>query len=478
MKRGIVEAISSDGRGIIRDEKVNFVLGALPGDEVEYEIINEKKRFNECALIHIINYSNKRQRNDNPLGSAYPLYPLEEDYQLELKKEMVVNNLKKIAKLDLDNIAINAVKNDSYRLNKIRLHIKDDKIGLMEFKSNEIYEPDYDILFGDGKLLKSLPMKIKNASYASIRRDSNGYLYIATDGESLIEIDDKIRGIKDINEIRGDNPSYDIIQNSYEVGIDGFFQNSISGAASCLKIIGDEKRGDLLDLYSGVGLISLYVAKNAKSVTGVEINKEAVNFANKNAIKNYGKNNSIKFIAKDTDEFIKDNKRKFDTVIVDPPRSGLTKLTINGIIEIAKDELIYMSCDHATLARDLYILKEYFKIDEIYIVDMFKGTIEVETVALLSKLNTKYHLDIEIGEDELSEIDFSKDATYGEIKKFVLDKYGLKVSSLYIEQVKRKYGLIERENYNISKKENQRVPNCPEEKEKAIEKALKCFGMI
>ena len=105
-------------------------------------------------------------------------------------------------------------------------------------------------------------------------------------------------------------------------------------------------------------------------------------------------------------------------------------------------------------------------------------TTHVETVALLYKLNTEHHLDIEIGEDELSEIDFSKDATYGEIKKYVLDKYGLKVSSLYIAQIKRKHGLIERENYNFSKKENQRVPNCPEEKEKAIEDALEHFGMI
>ena len=102
----------------------------------------------------------------------------------------------------------------------------------------------------------------------------------------------------------------------------------------------------------------------------------------------------------------------------------------------------------------------------------------METVALLSKLNTEHHLDLEIGEDELSGIDFSKEATYGEIKKYVLDKYGLKVSSLYIAQVKRKYGLIERENYNTSKNKNQRVPNCPEEKEKAIEDALEYFGMV
>ena len=101
-------------------------------------------------------------------------------------------------------------------------------------------------------------------------------------------------------------------------------------------------------------------------------------------------------------------------------------------------------------------------------VDMFPITIGVETVALLSKLNTEQHLDIEIAEDKLSEIDFSKDATYGEIKKLVWDKYGFKISIIYIAQIKRKHGLIKRENYNISNRENQRVPNCPEEKEKAI----------
>lgn len=108
----------------------------------------------------------------------------------------------------------------------------------------------------------------------------------------------------------------------------------------------------------------------------------------------------------------------------------------------------------------------------------FAHSRHVETVVLLSKLNAENYLDIEIGEDELSEIDFSKDATYGEIKKYVLDKYGLKVSSLYIAQVKRKHGLIERVNYNVSNKEDQVVPQCPPEKEKAIEEALEWFGMV
>ena len=106
------------------------------------------------------------------------------------------------------------------------------------------------------------------------------------------------------------------------------------------------------------------------------------------------------------------------------------------------ERIVYISCNPATQARDLKSLKEVYKVEKISLVNLFPETAHVETVALLSKLNTEHHLDIEIGEDELSEIDFSKDATYGEIKKYVLDKYGLKVSSLYIAQIKRKHGLI------------------------------------
>lgn len=103
----------------------------------------------------------------------------------------------------------------------------------------------------------------------------------------------------------------------------------------------------------------------------------------------------------------------------------------------------------------------------------------METVALLSKLDVDDHIKVEIGEEELDEIEFSKNATYKEIQEYVLEKYGFKVSNLYIAQVKRKHGLIERENYNVSKKaENEQVvPQCPPEKEKAIEEAIEWFGM-
>ena len=244
---------------------------------------------------------------------------------------------------------------------------------------------------------------------------------------------------------------------------------------------------NIVDLYCGVGTIGLSMSKDDNYILGVELNHEAVLNAKRNAVINsivnarYFHGAAEDVLPKLIHEGIEDFKlEKIDLIVMDPPRAGCDKVLLDTIGQVMPRSIVYVSCDPATLARDLAILcNEYgYKLRKACPVDMFPGSLNVETVALLSKLNTEHHLDIEIGEDELSEIDFSKDATYGEIKKYVLDKYGLKVSSLYIAQIKRKHGLIERENYNFSKKENQRVPNCPEEKEKAIEDALEHFGMI
>ena len=236
----------------------------------------------------------------------------------------------------------------------------------------------------------------------------------------------------------------------------------------------------VIDAYCGTGTISLCLAKKAKKVIGIEIVKPAVEDAIKNAKANHIGN--VEFHAADAGKLMPElykNGLKPDVIVMDPVRAGCAENVLKAAAAMNPERIVYVSCNPATFARDAAILKqEGYRIREVQPVDMFPQTMHVETVALLYKLNTEHHLDIEIGEDELSEIDFSKDATYGEIKKYVLDKYGLKVSSLYIAQIKRKHGLIERENYNFSKKENQRVPNCPEEKEKAIEDALEHFGMI
>ncbi len=193
-------------------------------------------------------------------------------------------------------------------------------------------------------------------------------------------------------------------------------------------------RETVLDLYGGIGTIGLYLARDAKSLIGVESIGDATRDARDNA-RQLGISNASFVTAKAETWLprqVKDQPAP-DLIIVDPPRKGLHDRLIDTLITSKTPTIIYVSCNPATLARDLKTFhKNGYQIHDIQPVDLFPQTAHVETVALLSKLNTEHHLDIEIGEDELSEIDFSKDATYGEIKKYVLDKYGLKVSSLYI----------------------------------------------
>ena len=166
-------------------------------------------------------------------------------------------------------------------------------------------------------------------------------------------------------------------------------------------------------------------------------------------------------------------------VIIDPPRKGCSPDLLHTIAEMDPDRLVYVSCNSATLARDAAILRELGYISRrLQAVDMFPRTAHVETVVLLSKLNTKQHIEVELNLDELDLTAAESKATYDEIKAYVLEKYGLKVSSLYISQVKRKCGLDVGQNYNLSKKEDAKVPQCPPEKEAAIMDALKHFHMV
>lgn len=270
----------------------------------------------------------------------------------------------------------------------------------------------------------------------------------------------------------------------YQVWPGTFFQaNPVQASVmvqTALEMAEVDSTYSVLDLFCGVGTFSLPFAKKAKELIGIEIVGDSILSARKNA-EIAGLDNTT-FFASDARKGLEKLKQEWptpDLLILNPPRSGAGGKLMRSIGRYGSKQVLYISCNPKTLAPDLRWLKDFgYEVKKIQPIDQFPHTMHVETVALLSKLNTENYLDIEIGEDELSEIDFSKEATYGEIKKYVLDKYGLKVSSLYIEQVKRKYGLIERENYNISKKENQRVPNYPEEKEKAIENALEYFGMI
>ena len=166
-------------------------------------------------------------------------------------------------------------------------------------------------------------------------------------------------------------------------------------------------------------------------------------------------------------------------ICVDPPRKGLAPEVVEAAAAMSPRRIVYVSCDPATLGRDVKRFAEHgYTTVRAAAVDLFPKTAHVETVCLLSKLNVKHHIEVEITMDELDLTAAESKATYDEIKAYVLEKFGFKVSQLYIAQIKRKCGIIERKNYNQSKKEDAKVPKCPPEKEAAIMDALKHFQMI
>ena len=236
----------------------------------------------------------------------------------------------------------------------------------------------------------------------------------------------------------------------------------------------------LLDLYCGTGTIGLSMAKNAKKLIGAEIVPAAVENARRNAERNAIQN--AEFLCADAAEAARilfERGEKPDVIVIDPPRKGCDSALIATIAAMRPKRVVYVSCDPATLARDLKLFGESgYKTEAVTPADMFPGTAHVETVVLLSKLNTKQHIEVELNLDELDLTSAESKATYEEIKAYVLEHTGLKVSHLYIAQVKQKYGIIERENYNKPKSENAKQPKCPPEKEAAITEALKFFGMI
>ena len=213
---------------------------------------------------------------------------------------------------------------------------------------------------------------------------------------------------------------------------------------------------------------------------GVELNKDAVRDAVTNAKVNGEKN--IRFYNNDAGKFMvqmASQNAHADVVFMDPPRSGSTEEFMDAVAILNPDRVVYVSCNPETLARDLaYFKKKGYRAEKAWAVDQFPMTGHVETVVLLSKLNTKQHIEVELNLDELDLTSAESKATYDEIKAYVLEKHGLKVSSLYISQVKRKCGLDVGQNYNLSKKEDAKVPQCPPEKEAAIMDALKHFQMI
>lgn len=266
-----------------------------------------------------------------------------------------------------------------------------------------------------------------------------------------------------------------------------FFQTNSLGAevlystARDFILNGDEhslNEKTVYDLYSGTGTIAQMMAPVCKEVVGVEIVEEAVEAAKENALLN-GLDNCT-FLAGDVLKALDEIEQKPDYIILDPPRDGIHPKALEKIIAYGVDHMVYISCKPSSLARDLEVLTARgYKVEKICCVDMFPNTVHVETVVLLSKGEiSSRNIRVEFSLEDMDITSLRGKATYDQIKGYIEERFGMKVSTLYISQIKRKCGLEVGESYNKPKSEDSKVPVCPPEKEVAIMDALKHFGMI
>ncbi|HEV5751439.1 TPA: 23S rRNA (uracil(1939)-C(5))-methyltransferase RlmD [Streptococcus pneumoniae] len=275
-----------------------------------------------------------------------------------------------------------------------------------------------------------------------------------------------------------------MLENDYQIAGPAFYQVNTQMAEKLYQTAIDfaELKEDdvVIDAYSGIGTIGLSVAKHVKEVYGVEVIPEAVENSKKNAQLN---NISNAHYVCDTAEnamknWLKDGIQP-TVILVDPPRKGLTESFIKASSQTGANRIAYISCNVATMARDIKLYQELgYELKKVQPVDLFPQTHHVETVALLSKLDVDKHISVEIELDEMNLTSAESKATYAQIKEYVWNKFELKVSTLYIAQIKKKCGIELREHYNKSKKDKQIIPQCTPEKEEAIMDALRHFKMI
>lgn len=239
----------------------------------------------------------------------------------------------------------------------------------------------------------------------------------------------------------------------------------------------------LLDLYCGMGTIGLSMADQCRELIGVEIVPEAIESAKANAAR-MGEAVAAKsrFFCADAGQAATQLAAEGlhpDIVMLDPPRKGCDEATLSAVVRMAPRRVVYVSCNPATAARDAaWLEKNGYHAEKVLPVDLFPRTKHVEAVLLLTKLHVERHIEVDVSMDELDVTAAESKATYNEIRDYVWEHYQLKVSNLYIAQVKQKHGIIERENYHKEKNENAKQPKCPKEKEDAIVEALKHFQMI
>ena len=528
-----IEGYGEGGMGVARiDGRVVFVHGALRGEKCRVLILKTLKSVAFAKVLEVIEPSSERITPDCPYfprcgGCTYRHIRYEEE--LRLKKQRVQDNLSRIGGSDVTVEEILGARDTLRYRNKAQYPVsKDGAVGFYRARTHEVIECEHCLLVkpeadAAAEALREYMQSCRVAGYdEKTGRGLVRHLYIRSNaaGESLVcvlvngdklpkedrlvtllrDACPKCTGIvlgtntKKGNVILGDRYrtlwGSDRLEDTlcgktFRLSVPSFYQvNRIQAErlyAKAIEFAGLTGQETVLDLYCGAGTITLALSDHAKKVLGAEIVPEAIDDARENAARNGVKN--VEFFCGDASDVAKKLARENlrpDVITVDRPRKGLAADVVESIAEMQPGRVVYVSCDSATMARDVKRLADLgYTAQRACAVDMFPRADHVETVVLLSKgeVDSK-KIRVEFSLEDMDMSEFQDGATYTQIKDYVLEHSGLKVSNLYISQIKRKCGIEVGKNYNLPKSEDSRQPLCPPEKEKAIREAFKYFGMI
>ena len=528
-----IEGYGEGGMGVARiDGRVVFVHGALRGEKCRVLILKTLKSVAFAKVLEVIEPSSERITPDCPYfprcgGCTYRHIRYEEE--LRLKKQRVQDNLSRIGGSDVTVEEILGARDTLRYRNKAQYPVsKDGAVGFYRARTHEVIECEHCLLVkpeadAAAEALREYMQSCRVAGFdEKTGRGLVRHLYVRSNaaGESLVCVlvngdklpkEDRLvtllrdacpecTGIvlgtntKKGNVILGDRYrtlwGSDRLEDTlcgktFRLSVPSFYQvNRVQAErlyAKAIEFASLTGQETVLDLYCGAGTITLALSDHAKKVLGAEIVPEAIDDARENAARNGVKN--AEFFCGDASDVAKKLARENlrpDVITVDPPRKGLAADVVESIAEMQPGRVVYVSCDSATMARDVKRLADLgYTAQRACAVDMFPRADHVETVVLLSKgeVDSK-KIRVEFSLEDMDMSEFQDGATYPQIKEYVLEHTGLKVSNLYISQIKRKCGIGVGKNYNLPKSEDSRQPQCPPEKEKAIREAFKHFGMI
>lgn len=550
-----IEDIGTGGEGIGKaDGFTFFVKDAIVGDVIEAKIMKLKKNYGYARLMKVLTPSKDRVEPKCPVArqcGGCQIQEMRYEAQLAFKQKMVQNNLERIGGLsDFEMYPVIGMETPYAYRNKAQFPVGEDKdgnivIGFYAGRTHHIVEQT-DCCIGapeNGEVLRKVKAYMQKNQIRPYNEEHHSgivrHILIRTGyhtkeimvclivnaakasclknaeqlTESLREMDGMTSVMVNFNtektnvilgkksEVLWGQPYIEdfIGDVKYQISPQSFFQvNPMQTEklyAKALEYAGLTGNETVWDLYCGIGTISLFLAKNARKVYGVEIVPQAIEDARNNAKRN-GIDNAEFFVGK-AEEVVPAFYEKAlkqaqdseagksirpDVVVVDPPRKGCEEVLLETIVKMQPQRIVYVSCDSATLARDLKFLSANgYTVKKVQPVDQFGHSVHIETVVLLSQLKQKPddYINVTIELDDMDITSAETKATYDEIKKYVAEHNdGMKVSNLYISQVKRKCGIEVGKNYYLPKNEESRQPQCPEDKGRAIVEALEHFKMI